>query len=73
MAKLLVTREEIDKRLDKPNKTDADYEQLYIDMFGKEPETYGRHWPDSKINLIIDAIYEEKPFSFKPFPKGIDA
>lgn len=73
MAKLLLTREEIDKRLDKPNMTGADYEKLYIDMFGEEPETYGRQWDDSKIDLIIDAIFEEKPFSFKPFPKGIVA
>lgn len=51
--------------------TTDDWNQLYLDVFGSEPQWGSDDWGEYRIEKLMDAIFYNRPIKEKPVAESI--
>jgi len=51
--------------------TTEDWNQLYLDVFGQEPEWGGDNWGTYRMEALMDAIFYNRPIKEKPVAESL--
>ena len=51
--------------------TTDDWNQLYLDVFGSEPQWGGDDWGEYRIEKLMDAIFYNRPIKEKPVAESL--
>lgn len=51
--------------------TTDDWNELYLDVFGEEPEWGGDDWGEYRIEKLMDAIFYNRPIKEKPVAESL--